>query len=51
MYIENTKKSIGVIVQGNVDLLVSVLLLTKVFCEFVEFKGIDTHAYTLLLIQ
>jgi len=41
-----------VIIQGNVGILVSSLLLTKkIFIEFVEFKCIDMHAYALLLIE
>jgi hypothetical protein len=41
-----------VILQGNVGIFVSVLLLTKKkYSVSVEFMGIDTHAYALLLIE
>ena len=50
MYIENTKKLIWVILQGNVGFKF-VINKKEVFIEFVDFKGIDTHAYALLLIE
>jgi hypothetical protein len=48
-----TKKFVSIILQGNAGIFVSVLSLTtkKVFSEFVEFKGIDMHAYALLLME